>query len=218
MPIKVGLQYIDLWKSDLESQVRAYEQEPIRTGEIVFYGPSYFTRWSAKWGVTPLRESILGKSGAPCCINRGFGSSCSEHQLYYYPRMVRPLAPRVLVYSCLGNASSFGYTPEETWELAQRVIVYALTDFPGIHVYINGSAPSREMSKERLDVQLRFNEWVREFTERTPGCYAADVLQACPELRDPAMFVEDGVHFSPAGYAVYADFFRDLLKDELDKF
>jgi len=218
MSVKVGLRYIDLWKSDLENQVCTYEREPLRTGEIVFYGPSYFTRWSKKWGVTPLREAILGKSGAPCCINRGFGSSCSEHQLYYYPRMVRPLQPRVLVYSCFANASAFGYTPEETWELAQRVITYALTDFPGIHVYISGAGPARDISEEKMAVRLRFNGWVREFAEQTPGCYVADVLADCPALLDPSMFVEDGVHFNPEGYKVYADYFRGVLRDELEKY
>ena len=93
MPIRVGLQYIAQWKESLEKAVQAYEQEPIIKDQIVFYGPSNFTRWSAKWGMTPLREAVVGKSGAPCCVNRGFGSSCPEHQLYYYPRMVRPLAP-----------------------------------------------------------------------------------------------------------------------------
>ena len=99
MPVRVGLKHIDIWNDSMEKAVQAYEQEPIEKGQIVFYGPSNFTRWSAKYGHIPLREALLGKSGRPCAFNRGFGSSCSEHQLYYYPRMVRPLEPSVLVYS-----------------------------------------------------------------------------------------------------------------------
>ena len=97
MPVKVGLKYIEIWKDSMENAVCNYEKEPIVTDQIVFYGPSYFTRWSPKYGMRPLREDLVGKSGAPCVINRGFGSSCPEHQLYYYPRLIRPLAPRVLV-------------------------------------------------------------------------------------------------------------------------
>ena len=107
MPVKVGLKYIEGWKESMEDEVLAYEQEPVVKGQIVCYGPSNFTRWSKKWGNTPIAEMLPGKSGKPCVINRGFGSSCAEHQLYYYHRMIRPLEPKVLVYSCAGNGASW---------------------------------------------------------------------------------------------------------------
>ena len=84
MPVRVGLKVIEKWNSSMEKEVLRYEDEPIVKGQIVFYGPSNFTRWSRRWNHVPLREAIVGKSGQPCCINRGFGSSCAEHQLYYY--------------------------------------------------------------------------------------------------------------------------------------
>ena len=115
MPVKVkDLKFIEQWGESLENQVLAYEQEPIRKGEIVFYGSSKFTRWkSTKYGNPILRDEILGDSGTSCCINRGFGSSSSEHQLYYYHRMVKPLEPKVLVYCCHGNHSTYGYSIDE---------------------------------------------------------------------------------------------------------
>ena len=122
MSIKVGLKYIDIWKTSLEDAVCKYEREEIEKNQIVFYGPSYFTRWSADYGMKPMRECLLGKSGKECVINRGFGSSCPEHQLYYYPRMVKPLCPKVLVYGSYGNGAAFGYSDDESWFLAQRVI------------------------------------------------------------------------------------------------
>ena len=102
-----------------------YEQEKMPTGQIVFYGPSYFTRWGEGWGHRPLREDLLGAGGTPCCINRGIGGSCPEHQLYYYDRIVRPLAPKVLVYGSWGNIGYLGYTNEEAIALAERVVAYA---------------------------------------------------------------------------------------------
>ena len=121
--MKVGLKYIERWKTSLEKEVQRYEAEEAEKGKIVFYGPSYFTRWSARWGNIELSDAILGKSGAKCCINRGFGSSCPEQQLYYYPRMVRALEPSALVYGAgFGNGLTFGYTPEVLLLLAERVI------------------------------------------------------------------------------------------------
>lgn len=217
MPIKVGLQYIDIWKESLEEQVRDYEKEPIEKGKIVFYGPSNFTRWSAKWNHTPLSEVLVGKSGGRCAINRGFGSTCAEHQLYYYPRMIRPLEPKVLVYSAFGNYGAFGYSVEENWELAQRVIGYALTDFPGIHIYICSPQRHRNDTTETVEKRNKIIGMLKEFTEKTPGCYFIDVFNHEPLQRED-IFVKDGVHYNQLGYDLYADFFKEALKEELNQY
>lgn len=213
MIIKVGLKTIEKWGSDLEAEVCRYEAETAEKGQIVFYGPSNFTRWSKKYGVTDLAEDLPGNSGALCAINRGFGSSCPEHHLYYYSRMVRPLAPKVLVYAPgLGNGTSFGYTPRELFDLAQRVVLYALSDFPDLKVYICG-LPARYNKPEALE----YGAWLRQFAEETPGCTYLDIAGYEP-LQDKANLGPDGVHFSPAGYQVYAQFFREALRSDLAQF
>lgn len=218
MSVKVGLQYIEKWNESLEDQVRKYEQEDVEKGQIVFYGPSYFTRWNrTRWGHTPLREAIVGKSGKPCAINRGFGSSCSEHQLYYYPRMVRALAPKVLVYAIGPNGKAFGYTDEESWEIAQRVVAYAMADFPDIHVYLSGYNASRDMTDEKLASNKLFNSWVKEFADKTPNCFYVDALEYEP-LRQSDIYVDDGVHYNQKGYDIYGEFYKQILKDELENF
>ena len=50
MAVKIGLKYIEIWKESMEDEVLEYEKEPIEKGKIVFYGPSNFTRWSARFG------------------------------------------------------------------------------------------------------------------------------------------------------------------------
>ena len=218
MSVKIGLKYIDIWQESMEEQIREYEKEEIVKGQIVFYGPSNFTRWSEKYGMTPLREALKGKSGAPCVINRGFGSSCAEHQLYYYPRTIRPLEPKVLVYSFTGNGSAFGYSIEESWELAQRVIAYARTDFPDIRIYISGFNPSfKDFTCVQLEQIKRFSSWMQAFVSITPNCHFFEPLSYEPLLRKD-IYVEDGVHFNKEGYALYAEFFRQQLKAELDEF
>ena len=217
MPVRVGLRYIDIWNSSLEKAVLAYEQESVEKGQIVFYGPSNFTRWSAKYNHIPLREAIVGASGKPCVINRGFGSSCSEHQLYYYPRMVRPLEPKVLVYECFANAGAFGYSIEERWELAQRVIAYVMTDFPGIQVYLCGAHPVRDLDEEKIRDRAKFDALLKEFAENTPNCHFIDLMNYEP-MKSKDIFIEDGVHFNAEGYKIYAELFREALKDELEKF
>ena len=218
MPVKVGLQYIELWQESMEDVVREKEKEEYPEGQIVFYGPSYFTRWGRKHGFTPMREVLLGKSGAECVVNRGFGSSCSEHQLYYYPRMVRPLKPSVLVYECMGNGRAFGYTPDEIWELGQRVIMYALTDFPGIHVYLCSPHNSRDQDEAALQRKQYFYDLAKDFADKTENVFFLDVLNYEPIRSRKDIYVEDGVHFNAEGYRLYGEMFREMLKDELARF
>ncbi len=217
MSVKVGLHYIDIWQESMEDEVVAYEQQPIQRGKIVFYGPSYFTRWSTRFGMTPMAEALLGASGEQCVINRGFGSSCAEHQLYYYPRLIRPLAPKVLVYTSHGNGPSFGYSDEESWELAQRVIAWAQTDFPGIEIVLVGAYPSRDMTPENEAEKRKYNAMVREFAEKTPNCRFIDVLDHEP-FRRKDIYVEDGVHFNQMGYDLCAEFYREALAVELAQY
>jgi hypothetical protein len=218
MPVKVGLKHIEIWNDTLENTVLRYEEEPIVEDQIVFYGPSNFTRWAPKYGMRPLREDILGASGAPCVINRGFGSSCTEHQLYYYDRLVRPLKPRVLVYSPgFGNGKAFGYTLEEIWELAQRVILYAKTDFPALRIYLCGAQRKRDETEEHLKDVAWFDERLREFAEEIPDCTYVDVMGYQPLNRED-IYVKDGVHYSQEGYDIYGAFFRDVLKNELEQY
>ena len=221
MPIKVGLKYIEKWKTDLEKEVVAYEQQPAEQGKIVFYGPSYFTRWAEKWGMVPLEKEIVGKSGRSCGVNRGFGSSCPEHQLYYYDRMVKPLAPKVLVYSSFGNSMDFGYLPEETFELAQRVVLYTLTDFPDCQVYICGTGKHKKIIpiEGHDEAAARYDEWLQELAAKTPNCHYIDPKSYAPLVTDmDEIFVEDGVHYNREGYRRFGEFFREALKDELEKF
>lgn len=218
MPVKIGLKHIDIWGDTLENAVCEYEREEIKTGKIVFYGPSNFTRWSKQYGHRPLSEDIRGKSGAECAINRGFGSSCSEHQLYYYDRMVRPLKPKVLVYSFYGNAKAFGYSVEESWEIAQRVIAYAKTDFPDIKVYLVGGFRNKaENNAAELRNVARFDALLKAFVQENDWCRYIDCMKH-EEFQSPELFVEDKVHFNQKGYDLYAEMFRDELKDELEAF
>ena len=220
MPIRIGLKMIEMptWSDDMEKAVCEYEKEPIQKGQIVFYGPSHFTRWKMEpWGAKPLREAVLGASGAQCCINRGFGSSCAEHQLYYYHRMVKPLEPKVLVYFSYGNSKGFGYSPEETWELAQRVIAYTRIDFPDTEIYICGMTRHKNDPVEPSDDIKLYQSWIMEYCENDPKCHYIDFYSDA-DISRPENFCEDSVHFSPTGYEAFAKFFQRDLKGELAKF
>lgn len=219
MPVRINLKVIEIWNNDsMEDAVRAYEAEGEQEkGQIVFYGPSYFTRWSERFGHRPLREDIRGKSGAPCVVNRGFGSSSAEHQLYYYDRMIRPLAPSVLVYAFDANGTNFGYSLEECWELAQRVVAWAECDFPDIQIYLLGAYPPRD-ARNLNDEQnaRRLDDAVRAFCDARESRHFLDPKPAFENA--PRDVFADHIHFNQKGYDIYGAFFRKALEEELARF
>lgn len=199
----------------LEKIIDRLEKEQVEPGQIVFYGPSNFTRWSREWGNNALEDDIRGASGKKCAINRGFGGSDPEQQLYYYRRMVLPLKPKIMVYfpgAC--NGRDKGYTDEEQFELAQRVVIYAQHDMPGLQVVVMGLNLNR--GDCRAEHQT-FNNWLREFAQQTPNCRFVDPTESVPLARQD-IYIEDGVHYTREGYALYAQWVREVLKEELAQY
>ena len=101
--------------------------------------------------------------------------------------------------------------------LAQRVVAYARTDFPGIHVYLCSAHRSRNMTEESYENRLKYSAFLKQYADETPDCHFIDVFNY-PPFVEKDVFISDGVHLSPEGYELYAQMFREALKDELAKY
>ncbi len=212
----------------LEKSIIEFEAEPIEKGKILFYGSSQFTRWKPKYGHPRLEDDIRMKDGSQACVNHGFGSSCAEEQLYFYPRAVRPWEPRALVYTSFGNSIPFGYTAAEVFSLSTRVLSYARADFPGIKLFfcnIHPGTKGKDAPPYRVIAEKEFNDLVANYcathpdttlVDQTnyPGFYEEGFAGDRQHVRAD-LYVEDGVHHNLAGYAVYREFFLGYLKDLL---
>ena len=206
----------------LEKEVIAYEQNPIKTGKILFYGSSGFTRWkSDRWGHRPLEEDIPG------AVNHGFGSSTAEELLYYYPRLIKPWQPRALVVSIVHNDRGWGYNINEIMTNLAKLFEYARTDFPGIRIYACDTRPTLKFRTE-AHVRFRdeFHQALKEYCARHEDTTYVCHIESPLWFENPAdvgdydkvredIFVDDAVHFNQKGYDLYKEFMTDVLKDIL---
>jgi len=64
---------------------------------------------------------------------------------------------------------------------------------------------------------VEFDNWLREFAEKTPNCTYLTLSTYTPIHRND-IYVEDHVHFNQEGYKIYAEFFKEALKEELDQY
>ena len=215
-----------------EDRVLAYESVPVETGKILFYGHSLFTRCSfiTKAGVDnpKLVDEVRMKDGSQAIVNHGFGTSSADDLLYYYPRLVRPYKPRVLVLATGGNDIGFGYSAKEIMEIQARVIDWAQADFPGIKIYCFGPSPSikyKGAATYATRLRAEYDQILEDYCARKENVtYVSLVKQPffyeTPEdvgnrdkVRDD-LFVPDG-HMGPEGYALFMDFLRELLDEYL---
>lgn len=212
-----------------EAAVVHYEQQPIETGKILFYGSSGFTRWKREhWGVRPLEEDIRMKDGSVAAVNHGFGGGTIEEGLYYYDRLVKPWAPRAIVLRFFPNDISFGYSPVEIVYLIAQFCNRAKADFPDVKLYLCDAMPHKKSAKN-ITWQCfakQYNSLLKEYCEKNENCFLISQSRWPGFYEDPAdigdyskvrqdIWVEDEMHFTQAGYDVYRELFLNALDDIL---
>jgi lysophospholipase L1-like esterase len=62
-----------------------------------------------------------------------------------------------------------------------------------------------------------FDNYLKEFAAATDRVIYGD-LTAFGKLNSDEFYVEDKVHYNQKGYDLFAEFFRDLLRDELARY
>ena len=212
-----------------EAQIHEYEKEPVETGKILFYGSSTFTRWAPFRGMRPLSEDIRKKDGSAIAINHAFGTSTTEELLYYYPRLICPWRPSVLVLTTGLNDFSRGYELAETKALLERLFAYARYDMPGLSIRMTDIRPILKHKYDNdsfyFDHVARFNEMADSF-EKEYDNFRLIRHRTCPLFYEAPeytgqysrlrgdIFVEDQVHYNQTGYDLYREFFTA----ELDEF
>jgi lysophospholipase L1-like esterase len=193
-----------------EPTIRQFESEDQRLppphDAIVFVGSSSIARWN-------LPESFpeLG----PDAINRGFGGSLLADSAYFADRIVVPYRPRVVVVYAGDNDLDAGASPGEIvasfGQLEQRIH----SADPGTKIVFVSIKPS--ILRWNLIVRIReTNQLVRDYCGARPYLTFLDIepQMLSPDGRPrPDLLLADGIHLTPAGYRLWAEALRPLLRN-----
>jgi lysophospholipase L1-like esterase len=218
-----------------EKAVQRYEERPVETGKILFYGDSLFTRCSYTYcgdnpekGLPVLEEKLRMKDGSKAIINHGLGGSSADDLLYYYGRMVRPYKPRALFLATGANDRGFGYSPSEIMNILATMIDWFHAEFPGVPIYCFGRGrsffdkdPNSQKNLHRKELRELLIDYCSEKKDvhLVDMYYAPFLYKTAEGIGDPTMyrddiFDDDCVHYNALGYALLIDFLRDLLEKE----
>ena len=182
-----------------EPQIRAFESADRASmpapGGIVFVGSSSILRWTSLAADFP---------GLPV-LNRGFGGSTFPEANHYVARAVLRYRPRTIVLYEGDNDIALGRSPQQVLADYREFVRLVRDSLPRARIVFVGIKPSP--SRWRLvDLQREANRLVR-------GVVATDTLLSYVDVFEPmlgangrpqpALFVGDSLHMTPAGYAIW---------------
>ncbi len=191
-----------------ESEIAAFEaavaRQPPPPGLIAFVGSSTFTRWSN------LESDFPGFQ----VVNRGFGGSQFPDVLEYYPRLLPPLRPSLLLVYEGDNDLAAGRSVGQVFADWTNLLTRVASDLPETHVWFVAVKPSPSRVAQ-LAAQSELNRRVAADCRARAHCRFIDV--ATPMLDTTGrpradLFVEDRLHLNASGYALW----RSILAPELE--
>lgn len=190
--------------SEYEGEVAALESglrdAPPPPGSVVFYGSSSVRLWETLTGdMAPLAN---GRT----VLNLGFGGSELAECAHFFGRTVgRVNAPRSLVVYAGENDLNHGKSAEEVAAAFADLQARVTETFGPLPLAFLGVKPS----PGRPDIAGRAtvaNRLIAAEAAKRPETRFIDTdapMRGPDGAADPALFIEDGVHLSPAGYAVW---------------
>ena len=193
------------WQAAIEAFATADRADPPAPGGIVFVGSSSIRLWPD-----------LERAFAPLpVIGRGFGGATLDDVLRYADRIVLPYRPSVVVVYAGENDIGTGVaTPEDVVAGLRRLVERIRRSQPQAQVIFLSLKPS----PARLPLwpaMEQANLGAAHLAAMEPALTFVDVatpLLDAAGMPRPTLFVADGLHLSAAGYALWNDSLRPVLR------
>ena len=195
----------DRWEPAIQKFEEADKLSPPPQNAIVFIGASSIVRWN-------LKESFP-ELGAQA-INRGFGGSLAADSTRYADRIVIPYKPRMVVFYAGDNDVEANHTPQQIAD-----------DFAAFERKVHAALPATQIVFISVKPSIRRFPWieqikganalVKQYCATHPHLTFVDIV---PQMLGPdgkprkELLVEDGLHMTPAGYKIWNDAVRPILR------
>jgi lysophospholipase L1-like esterase len=194
----------DPWESTIAEFEETDRVAPPPLNAIVFIGASSIGRWNLATSFPEL---------GPRAINRGFGGSLAADSTRYAERIVIPYRPRIVVFYAGDNDVESNHTPEQI-----------AADFAAFEQKVHAALPSTEIIFISIKPSTRRWPWIKQINRANAlvRSYCAAhahlaFVDIVPQMigadgKPRKELLEDGLHMTPAGYKIWNDAIRPLLK------
>lgn len=197
-----------------EDQILALEARPRGSGGVLLYGSSFF----ANWGYDRARSQFAAASdGRLRVTNHGFGGAFVDELLYYYPRLVRPCCPDVVVLRPAYNDLANGIRAEDCLLLTKLLLGWLKMDFPDAKIVILKVFDTRAAGEAQYAEMVRYNAMADDLVggnvtalDINPFFYEnPEDIGKRENFRD--VFLPDGLHLTDRGYEEMAAYLAQRL-------
>lgn len=210
---------VDLHRFD--EPIAQITAQPKTTGKIMLYGSSFFARWFYDRARQQLAEA---SGGALDVINHGFGGATVDELLYFYPRLVKPYAPSLMVIRAGYNEINKGQSPEAAVFLLERLLQWCAADNPGVRFLVLKVFDAKRPTQELYEKLQAYNALLEQKLPHLENVQVLDInsfFYADPghmgdrsKLRD--VFVEDGLHLTDAAYQELSEYLSSRILSAME--
>lgn len=186
----------DRWAKEMQRFQEQDKAQPAQDGGVVFVGSSSIRLWN-------LDESFPELEA----LNRGFGGSQIDDSVRHLDLLVLRHKPRVVVFYAGDNDVNGGKSPETVVKDFETFVARIHDELPDTRIVYIAIKPSRARWK-LADKMQEANAGIAAVCKRSAVCEYVDVWPAMlGEDGEPRqeLFVKDGLHLSPQGYAIWTE-------------
>lgn len=192
------------WESEIKSIEARDRLTPERAGDaIVFVGSSSIRLWKS------LRSDFADLR----VYNHGFGGSYLIDSVAYADRIVFPLKPKTIVLYAGTNDINGGVSPEEVFANFKLFVSVVRDQLPTTRILYISIAPNPSRWHLRDKIQ-EANRLIADYIKQGENMDYVDMYSAMLGADGqplPDIYVQDGLHMNPKGYAIWAEILRPRL-------
>jgi len=173
---------------------------------VLFVGSSSIRMWRTRdcFGDLPV-------------MNRGFGGSHISDVLHFTDRLVLPYKPRVIVFYAGDNDIAAGKSAQRVFEDYRKFVGIVHAKLPDTRIIFLAIKPSESRWSFWPETK-KANELVQGLSRKDDRLFFADL--AAPLLGPDGkprseLFLGDKLHLNPAGYGVWTQALRPVLRKAL---
>lgn len=192
------------WESEIKSMEARDRLLPKKEGDaIVFVGSSSIRLWkSLRTDFPDLRV-----------YNHGFGGSYLIDSVAYADRILFPLKPKTIVLYAGTNDINGGVSPEDVFANFKLFVTVVREQLPETRILYISIAPNPSRWHLRDKIQAA-NRLIADYIKQGENMDYVDMYSAmlgADGLPLPDIYVQDGLHMNPKGYAIWAEILRPRL-------
>ena len=147
-------------------------------------------------------------------INRGFGGAHISDVQFFIHKVILKYKPQIIIFYCGDNDIAGKKSPEQVLGDYKELVAAVQEILPKTHIIYVPIKPSIARWSMWPEMETT-NNLVREFSETSPTLHYADIATPMLEKSSPPpadLFLEDGLHMTPKGYAIWDKVVGDLIK------